>query len=219
MKVAVETTYNPNHRHDEKHEQEVDRIRQEICDSHRFRSFANVRSNNAAKWYSDGHDYFWALSEIIENAKECIYVGGLRAWGACLLLLHTGNLGSSPCPGDQICDWWLSPELYLRRPPALFPEYRLDRLLLRKAEQGVSVRVIVYKEVTQTMTLSSAYTKHKLEELHKNIQVFRHPDHLGGEQTFFWSHHSKIVCVDNATACIGVSGGERTQNVSGSLGL
>ena len=44
-------------------------------------------------------------------------------------------------------DWWLSPELYLRRPPAYNPEWRLDRILKRKAQQGVKIFVIVYKEV------------------------------------------------------------------------
>lgn len=44
-------------------------------------------------------------------------------------------------------DWWLTPELYLRRPPAYHPEWRLDRVLKRKAEQGVKIFVIVYKEV------------------------------------------------------------------------
>jgi phospholipase D1/2 len=74
LKVTVETTFNPNHRHDEAHEQEQDRMRQEICESHRYKSFANIRPNNSVKWYSDGHDYFWALSEMLENAKEVIYV-------------------------------------------------------------------------------------------------------------------------------------------------
>lgn len=72
--VSITTTLNPNHRHDEKWEKELDKIREEICESHRFRSFANVRSGNAVKWYSDGHDYFWALSEMLDNAKECIFV-------------------------------------------------------------------------------------------------------------------------------------------------
>jgi len=44
-------------------------------------------------------------------------------------------------------DWWLTPELYLRRPPAHYPEWRLDKLLKRKAEQGVKIYVVVYKEV------------------------------------------------------------------------
>jgi phospholipase D1/2 len=92
----------------------------------------------------------------------------------------------------QIMDWWLSPELYLRRPAAEFEDFRLDRLLKRKAQEGVQVRIIVYKEVTQTMTLSSHHTKHHMEDLHENIRVLRHPDHLGGEQTYFWSHHNKV---------------------------
>ena len=78
-----------------------------------------------------GHDYFWALSEILDSAKECIF----------------------------ILDWWLSPELYLRRPPAYYPEWRVDRLLLRKAREGVRIHIVVYKEVTQTMTMSSSHTK------------------------------------------------------------
>lgn len=53
----------------------------------------------------------------------------------------------------------LSPELYLKRPPALFPEWRLDYLLEKKAKQGVKVHIIVYKEVTQTMSMSSKHTK------------------------------------------------------------
>lgn len=31
----------------------------------------------------------------------------------------------------------------------------------------------------------------------------RHPDHLGGEITLYWSHHEKVVLVDNIYACIG----------------
>ena len=47
-------------------------------------------------------------------------------------------------------DWWLTPELYLRRPPAYHEEWRLDRILKRKAQQGVKIYVIVYKEVRVT---------------------------------------------------------------------
>ena len=39
--------------------------------------------------------------------------------------------------------------IQLRRPAALFPEWRLDRLLKKKAEQGVRVYVMVYKEVSE----------------------------------------------------------------------
>ncbi|KAL4812744.1 hypothetical protein BDW67DRAFT_169477 [Aspergillus spinulosporus] len=117
---------------------------------HRFGSFAPERHGNDVQWYVDGCSYFYAVSKALETARESVW----------------------------ILDWWLSPELYLRRPPAKNEQYRLDRLLQAAAQRGVKVNIIVYKEVTQALTLSSAHTKHHLEALHPNIAVFRHPDHL-----------------------------------------
>ncbi|KAF7304896.1 Phospholipase [Mycena kentingensis (nom. inval.)] len=169
-------TLNPNRRHDEPHEQAQDAIRAEIMASHRFTSFSDMRSNNFVKWHIDGNDYMWALSELLDNAKECIFIQ----------------------------DWWLTPELHLRRPAARFPDYRLDRLLRRKAQQGVHIYVIVYKEVTQTMSMSSKHTKKTLDGLHPNVVCIRHPDHIGSKDSVqFWSHHEKVVVVDNHFACIG----------------
>ena len=132
---------------------------------------------------------------------------------------------------------WLSPELYLRRPPSKNEQYRLDRMLGAAAQRGVKVNIIVYKEVAQALTrkylsptlpkylhsllphttdsvtsaltrlglavtfksleyvetgnplisppltVNSNHTKHALEDLHQNISVFRHPDHLPDAQT------------------------------------
>jgi phospholipase D1/2 len=55
----------------------------------------------------------------------------------------------------MILDWWLSPEVYLRRPPALNEQYRLDVMLQAAAERGVRVNIIVYKEVEAALTLNS----------------------------------------------------------------
>ncbi|KAK1836948.1 hypothetical protein QBC39DRAFT_337761 [Podospora conica] len=115
----------------------------------RYCSFA-PQSSGHPKWYVDGASYFWAVSMALEEARDYIY----------------------------ILDWWLSPELYLRRPPAKNEQYRLDRMLQAAAQRGVKINVIVYKEVTQALTLDSAHTKHALEALHPNIKVFRHPDHV-----------------------------------------
>jgi hypothetical protein len=41
---------------------------------------------------------------------------------------------------------WLSPELYLRRPPAKNEQYRLDKMLFAAAQRGVKINIIVYKE-------------------------------------------------------------------------
>ncbi|KIH89408.1 phospholipase D [Sporothrix brasiliensis 5110] len=121
----------------------------------RFQSFA-PQTTGRAKWYVDGCSYFWAVSEALAQARETIY----------------------------ILDWWLSPELYLRRPPSSNEQYRLDRMLKAAAERGVQIRVIVYKEVPQALTLNSEHTKHALEALHPNIRVFRHPDHLPSGHDF-----------------------------------
>ena len=177
---------------------------QEFHTQHRFSSFAPERQGNDIKWYVDGCSYMYAVSIAIERARESIW----------------------------ILDWWLSPELYLRRPPAKNQQYRIDRMLEAAAQRGVKVNIIVYKEVTQALTrkylnpslpdylhsllpsstdsitrtltrvgldvifksmeevertnplieppitVSSSHTKHALENLHPNIAVFRHPDHL-----------------------------------------
>jgi phospholipase D1/2 len=111
--------FNTNHRHDEEHEQKTDEKRTRVCENHRFESFAPERDGNMVKWYVDGRDYFWAVSVALENAKETIYIE----------------------------DWWLSPELFLRRPPFYNHDFRLDALLKRKAVEGVKIYIIVYKEV------------------------------------------------------------------------
>ncbi|KAJ1309919.1 hypothetical protein OPQ81_006678 [Rhizoctonia solani] len=139
----------------------------------RFDSFAPIRLNVAAQWLVDGRDYFWNLSRAILLAKERIYI-------------H---------------DWWLSPELYLRRPGK--EQFRLDRLLKRKAEEGVKIFVILYKEVSnRTTPTDSNYTKQTLVNLHPNIMVQRSPSHFA-TGTFYWAHHEKLCVIDEAIAFLG----------------
>ncbi|KAF2639655.1 phospholipase D/nuclease [Massarina eburnea CBS 473.64] len=177
---------NRNHRHDEEHEQKTDEKRSRVCESHRFNSFAPEREGNLVKWYVDGRDYFWAVSEALENAKETIYIE----------------------------DWWLSPELFLRRPPFYNQDFRLDKLLKRKAEAGVKIYIVVYKEVAAALTCNSQHTKKALTSLipegkpgHDNIKVMRHPDHNvfenASDMTFYWAHHEKFIVIDYALAFIG----------------
>ncbi|KAJ1959344.1 hypothetical protein IWQ62_004649, partial [Dispira parvispora] len=141
---------------------------------HRYQSFAPIRDNVHASWFVDGEQYYYAVSEAMAQAKETIF----------------------------IADWWLNPDLYLRRPPAENEEYRIDRLLYRKAAEGVMIYILVYKEVTVSLQLSSFWTKQALRELHPNIKVQRHPDHNPGG-TVYWAHHEKIVVVDSNVAFLG----------------
>ncbi|KAL2875618.1 hypothetical protein SGCOL_009237 [Colletotrichum sp. CLE4] len=178
--------FNANHRHDEEHEKATDDKRTKIGEEHRFKSFFPERDGNLIKWYVDGRDYFWAVSEALEAAKETIY----------------------------ICDWWLSPELFLRRPPHHNKEWRLDQVLKRRAEAGVQIHIIVYREVEAALTCNSAHTKHALQALcpegspgYGNIKIMRHPDHNvlsnGADMTFYWAHHEKFIVIDYAMAFIG----------------
>ncbi|KAN0063012.1 Phospholipase D1 [Thecaphora frezii] len=141
--------------------------------SNRFESFAPIRLNASAQWLVDGRDYYWNLSKALLMAKDRIFI-------------H---------------DWWLSPELYLRRPG--HPKWRLDNILKKKAEEGVKIFVIIYNEVSNNFTpTDSNYTKQRLVNLHHNIFVQRSPSHFQ-TGTFYWAHHEKLCVIDETIAFMG----------------
>ena len=141
---------------------------------HRFESFAPVRTGVYAQWLVDGRDYMWNVSRAISMARDVIYI-------------H---------------DWWLSPELYMRRPAAISQKWRLDRLLQRKASEGVKVFVIVYRNINSAIPIDSGYTKFSLLDLHPNVFVQRSPNQIR-QNTFFWAHHEKICVIDHTVAFVG----------------
>lgn len=140
----------------------------------RFESFAPVRSGVFAQWLVDGRDYMWNVSRAINMARDVIYI-------------H---------------DWWLSPELYMRRPACISQKWRLDRLLQKKAKEGVKIFVIIYRNVEAAVPIDSEYTKFSLLNLHPNIFVQRSPNQFKKNQ-FFFAHHEKICIVDHDVAFLG----------------
>jgi hypothetical protein len=58
---------------------------------------------------------------------------------------------------------------YLRRPAEENENYRLDRLLERKARQGVMIYIVIYKEIELALPLHSEHTKQWLQGRHRNI--------------------------------------------------
>lgn len=141
---------------------------------HRFESFAPVRSNCFCKFLVDGRDYFWALSEALSMAKDVIFI-------------H---------------DWWLSPELYMRRPVKGNQGFRIDRILKERAESGVKVFIVVYRNVGSTVGTDSLWTKHSMLSLHPNIHVIRSPNQWL-QNTYFWAHHEKMTVIDHTIAFMG----------------
>ncbi|XP_078230164.1 phospholipase D2 isoform X3 [Callithrix jacchus] len=71
---------------------------------HRHDSYAPPRPGTLAQWFVNGAGYFAAVADAILRAQEEIF----------------------------ITDWWLSPEVYLKR-PAHSDDWRLDIMLKRKA--------------------------------------------------------------------------------------
>ena len=151
------------------------------ADRHRFGSFAPLRNGSQAKWYVDGEDYMAAVAGSIEAAEKEIF----------------------------ITDWQLNPHIFMKRPSSGIDSlrWRLDKMLLRKAGQGVRTYILLYWESEKIagMDLGSEYAQTVLQ--HDNIEVLRHPDMttpLAHPSTLLrWSHHEKVVVVDRSIAFVG----------------
>ena len=153
-----------------------------------FHSYTNKKKGNSAHWFSDGEEYFKDLSEKLMKAEESIF----------------------------IADWWLSPELWLTRPVQTqeyiemesknkkrkeSPPYsRLMDILFQCANRGVKVYILIYSENCLALFLNSSHSQHALETLHQNIQVERHPLN---SIDLLWSHHEKIVIIDQIFGYVG----------------
>ena len=190
------TLFAMNERQQDQFAQSIKRMKAETVWSqpHRFDSFAPQRKNVFTEWLVDGRDYMWKVSRAIDNARHVVYI-------------H---------------DWWISPELFMRRPreqhlhslvhcliltdvrvAAISSRWRLDRLLQRKAEQGVKIYIIMYKNIDSAIPIDSTHSKNVLLDLHPNIYIMRSPNNLK-QNTLFWAHHEKICIVDHI---IGFCGG------------
>nr|XP_060496727.1 phospholipase D1 isoform X1 [Panthera onca] len=141
---------------------------------HRFGSYAAIQENTLAKWYVNAKGYFEDVANAMEEAQEEIF----------------------------ITDWWLSPEIFLKRPVVEGNRWRLDCILKRKAQDGVRIFIMLYKEVELALGINSEYSKRTLMRLHPNIKVMRHPDHVSSS-VYLWAHHEKIVVIDQSVAFVG----------------
>jgi phospholipase D1/2 len=82
-----------------------------------FEAHFPPRLQTSIKLYCCGKDYFSALAMALLQAQEEIL----------------------------LASWMVSPTLLLTRPP--FAPLRLDQILKRKADQGVKIFILLYKEV------------------------------------------------------------------------
>jgi phospholipase D1/2 len=80
------------------------------------------------------------------------------------------------------------------------PYTRLKDILYQLAKKGVKIYILVYQECSYALTLDSQHTQDSLEKLHPNIIVTRHPS---GISDLLWSHHEKLVIIDQMIAYVG----------------
>lgn len=136
-------------------------------------SSSMVTTNNDITYLVDAESYYKQVVEEISKAKRQIYMLG----------------------------WWVSPELYLVRPVTPETEkYQLFKLLDKKATEGVKINIIVYHDPPKAVANDSEHTKLKLERLHPNIKVERHPFDIIPSG---WSHHEKLIVVDYRVGLMG----------------
>lgn len=84
------------------------------------KSFVPYRYPISASWFVDGNGYMSAIADALENAKEEIF----------------------------IADWWLSPEIYMKRPADPENYWRLDNILKRKAVSVCFIEILIIDDLS-----------------------------------------------------------------------
>ncbi|XP_008277310.1 phospholipase D1-like [Stegastes partitus] len=130
---------------------------------HRFGSFARQEENIPAKWYVNGKLYMEDVADALEEAKEEIF----------------------------ITDWWLSPEIFLKRPVVEGNRWRLDCILKRKAVSRKPV--ILVAAILRSASDWSAGIKYHEESIHNAyVEAIRNSRHFVYIENQFF-----ISCADN----------------------
>uniref|UniRef100_A0AAR2LVE4 Phospholipase n=1 Tax=Pygocentrus nattereri TaxID=42514 RepID=A0AAR2LVE4_PYGNA len=140
---------------------------------HRFGSFAKEAEDIPAKWYVNGKTYMEDVANALEEAEEEIF----------------------------ITDWWYVQTRY-KLPLRIMITGVLISVLWFLQQKGVRIFVMLYKEVELALGINSEYSKRTLLQLHPNIKVMRHPDHVSST-VYLWAHHEKIVVIDQSVAFVG----------------
>ena len=147
-----------------------------------------IEKYNECQWFVDGKDYFEDLFQKLMEANNTIYIS----------------------------DWWLSPEVFLKRPVNVTPYLdmiknniiindkienmtRLMDVLNYKAKQGIQIYILIYNEFSMFVSTDSTHTQNTFNKLDKNIKLTRYPS----LQTILWSNHEKLVIIDQVIAYIG----------------
>jgi phospholipase D1/2 len=111
-----------------------------------FGSFSPPRFS-ACRWFVDGEETLAAIADAISQASCEIF----------------------------LADWWIQPDIYLKRKEDGGINWRLDVLLERKAREGVSIYIMAWNAKKMATNIDIRKIKHSLQFLHPNITFLSHP--------------------------------------------
>ena len=162
---------------------------------------------NAQEWAVAMNEFYGGTTRVLSHAFEAAFSPRMN----CDVKAYTctkdyyNSLVMSLLSAQSeilITSWKISPTVLLTRPP--YPTLRLDQLLKYKADQGVKIFLLLYKEVEYVgpdndSLCSASY----FERLSPNIRCIRHPNKfVGGSTAMMWSHHEKTVVIDRYVSYI-----------------
>jgi len=149
-----------------------------------------LRSGVPAQWYADAKFLYEDIYYAIMTAQHEVYITG----------------------------WMISPELKLMRDDDGI-DSTLVNVLGQAVDRGVKVCVLLYHDLSMALPNNSSYVSEAF--VSRGIQIIRHAAlsrSVGKSSSSFcsceglcsfgiggamWSHHEKIVCVDQAIAFVG----------------
>ncbi|XP_003387699.1 PREDICTED: phospholipase D1-like [Amphimedon queenslandica] len=145
---------------------------------HRYGSFAPVHEEAVVKWFVDGKDHMSAIADAIESASKEIL----------------------------IIDHILNPHIFMKRSDNGVDNnyWRLDQMLLRKAEAGVKIYILLFQDADYPLIRFNLGVKETIATLkHENIHIYsnRHVSTDIG-QLGFWTNHEKVLVADRSIAFV-----------------
>uniref|UniRef100_A0A1I8ECW6 Phospholipase n=1 Tax=Wuchereria bancrofti TaxID=6293 RepID=A0A1I8ECW6_WUCBA len=132
--------------------------------------------NSVGRIWLEHHPYGSAFP--MRRAQSVQFVDGRS------FMEHAANMMELAREEIFIAGWWLSPEIFMKRPAVEGNRWRLDEILKNK----------------ELEYLFSCTRKWKWPLA---LIVLRHPDHYISSGTFFWAHHEKLIVIDQLIAFVG----------------
>ncbi|TFJ85819.1 hypothetical protein NSK_002639 [Nannochloropsis salina CCMP1776] len=138
-------------------------------------SYLDDSAQSTAQWFVDGAAAYRSMEAAIQGARRSIFL-------------------SAP---------WVCPELYLLRPPHRFPASRLDRLLEKKAAEGVRISVLLFQEP------EGGNLQWKSRETQARLMALAHMGHIHVLRTrpapfpHAWIRNETLLCVDQEVGFVG----------------